>query len=301
MKVFKYQVNIVILLICVGFTACRNGNHGSNSTCSITLLDSYNRSVIIPNKPSRIISAAPSITEIIFAIGQGSKLVGRTDYCKFPAAVSKIPSIGGLEDPSIETIVNINPDLMIASSHFKKETVEQLDQLKVPIVIEKEDASFDGVFRMINRIGEILNAKPKADSVIFSMKSKIVLVGLKVKSVKIKPSVYVVIGFGKTGDYTAGGNTFISEMIGMSGGENIAKSITGWAFSLEKLIQLDPDIILIRKGDKELFCATDNYKMLKAVKNNRVVEIDNDLLELPGPRLADGLVMLLGIIHPEFK
>jgi iron complex transport system substrate-binding protein len=299
MILFKLnKINVLYFSIVCFFASCSHADTKLNN-CTDTLKDSYNRIVILNNKPNRIISAAPSVTEIFFALGKGSLLVGRTNYCKYPAEAAKIPSIGGLEDPSLETIVKINPDLMIASTHFKKENVEQLDALNIPIIVEKEDASFEGVYTMINRIATLLDENKKGDSLINSMKLKISEIEKRVSGVKSRPSVYFVIGFGKTGDYTAGGNTFISEMISMAGGNNIAKDIKGWSFSLEKLIQSDPDIIIIRKGDKELFCNTNMYKKLTAVKTNHVYEVDTDLLELLGPRIADGLQMLVDIVHPE--
>ena len=116
-----------------------------------------------------------------------------------------------------------------------------------------------------------------------------------------KPSVYYVVGFGEYGDYTAGGDTFIGKMIEMAGGKNVAKEAEGWAYSLEKLVEQNPDILICSKhfDSKAGIELANGYKELSAVKEGRLYEIDNDLLDRPGTRLADGLEELARLIHPN--
>jgi iron complex transport system substrate-binding protein len=289
-----------LLFITILTSACQS-NRQSNKNCALSITDSYHRTITLAKRPERIISASPAITEIIFALGQGNKLVGRTDFCKYPPESQKIPPIGGLIDPSVETIVSLNPDLMIASTHFRKEVVEQLEQLKINIVILKSQESFDGAYEMINRLASLFEVTSKGDSIVHSMKQRVNRIKDATKQISQRPSVYVVIGYGKTGDFTAGGDTFINDLIEMAGGTNIAHDIKGWSYSLEKLIEEDPDIIIIRPGDKKNFCGIKSYQNLKAVQNGKVFEINNDLFELTGPRLAEGLETLFKVIHPEMS
>jgi iron complex transport system substrate-binding protein len=288
----------ILIFSLLALLSCTDTLNKKTTHCSISITDSYSRNVVLDSVPSRVVSLAPGITEILFAIGEGSKLVGRTDYCKFPAEVSSIASIGGLENPNIEAIAKLNPDLVIASTHFRKETLGQIEQLKIPIIVEKGQESFEGAYELISRVSAVFRVQAKGDSLVRSMKSRVQAVAQSVKLVTIKPKVYVVIGFGKTGDYTAGGNTFINDMITMAGGLNIASDIEGWSFSLEKLVERDPDIIIIRPGDKIAFCQLSNYKNLRAVKTGKVYEVDNNLIELTGPRLVEGLEVLNKIFHP---
>ena len=118
---------------------------------------------------------------------------------------------------------------------------------------------------------------------------------------KEKPSVYYVIGFGEYGDFTAGGDTFIHQIITMAGGNNIASDIEGWSFSLEMIVDSDPDILVCSKfwDSKESILITNGYKDLKAVQNGSLFEIDNNMLDRQGPRLAEGLKALAKIIHPD--
>ncbi|HEY5525391.1 MAG TPA: ABC transporter substrate-binding protein, partial [Clostridium sp.] len=115
------------------------------------------------------------------------------------------------------------------------------------------------------------------------------------------PKAYYVVGFGKTGDYTATGDTFISEMLSIAGGKNIAQDATGWKYSLEKVIENDPEVIIISKNFvmKDQFMATDGYKELSAVKNNKVFEIDDNLVNRQGPRIAEGVEAFAKILHPD--
>ncbi len=267
----------------------------------IKITDTFQREVTIEENPQRIVSASPSITEILFALKQEKKLVGRTDYCTYPPEVKTIPSIGTITNPNLESLASFRPDLVIASTHFKKEVAEKIDLMRIPIVVLKNQETFEGAYDVIRQTAEIVDAEEAGDSIIQKMQQDVSDVVSRVKTITERPSVYYVIGFGKSGEFTAGGNTFIGKMINMAGGTNIAEEITGWSYSLEKLIQMNPEIILIRKGKKKLFMSSPSYQSLKAVKNNQVYEVDNRLFDLAGPRLSEGLKTLFNILHPIKK
>ncbi len=266
----------------------------------ISLTDSYGRTITLDKPAARIVSVAPSITETIFALGKGDLLVGRTDYCDYPAEASSVQSIGSLMEPNIEKIAELNPDIVIASTHFKKEFLEKLESLSIQVLILKEDKSFNGVYTTISDIASITGTEKEGHALIAGMKKTVESVEQAVVD-KGHPKVYYVIGFGEHGDYTAGGDTFIGQMITMAGGRNIASDVKGWSFSLEKIIEADPDIIICSKywNTKADFIKANGYRELRAVKDNRVFEIDNNMLDRQGPRLADGLRIFAEIIHPE--
>lgn len=266
----------------------------------MNIKDSFDREVIIEKEPQRVISIAPNITETIFALEGGAKLVGRTDYCDYPSEVSKIESVGTLKEPSIEKIAELKPDLVIASTHFSKDTLTKLEELKIPTVVLYGEESFDGVYETISNIGRILNSNEKAESLIAGMKKKVENIKKSIEG-KDKPSVYYVIGYGKSGDYTAGKDTFIGQLIEMAGAENAAADVTDWKYSLERLIEKNPDIMIcpLVGAYKQGLESTNGYKDLDAVKNKKLYEIDDSLITRQGPRLADGLLELAKIIHPE--
>lgn len=269
------------------------------ATYPINVVDSYDREVKIESEPMRIISIAPSITETIFALGAGDKLIGRTDYCNYPQEVKDIESIGSLQEPSIEKIVDLKPDLVIASTHFKEDVLKKLEEADVKVVVLYGEESFEGVYEVIEKVGQVLDKKDAADSLVSNMKSRVDNVIDRVKDLE-KKDVYYVVGFGEYGDFTAGGDTFIGNMIEMAGGKNAADDVKGWKYSLENLVEKDPDILICSMyGDtKDKLVNANGYKELTAVKEGRLYEIDKNLLELQGPRLVDGLEALAEIIHP---
>jgi len=303
----KMQIIHVMIWLCIvifSIIACTNNQQPKTKLESIdyplTIKDSFEREVCIEKEPSRVISLAPSITEIIFAIGSEEKLVGRTEYCDYPKEVSDIDIIGNIEEPNIEKMVELEPDIVIAATHFKKEALEKLETLGIPVIILYDGENFEEVYKVIKTIGEIFNRFTEAENVIHNMKQKVEEVMDKVKDQE-KPSVYYVVGFGEYGDYTAGGDTFIGKMIEMAGGENVAKEVDGWTYSLEKLVEQDPDILICSKyfDSKAGIEKANGYKELSAVKEGRLYEMDNDLLDRPGTRLADGLEELARLIHPN--
>ncbi len=266
----------------------------------MTIKDSYDREVIIEKEPQRVISIAPNITETIFALEAESILVGRTEYCDYPPDTSKIESVGTLKEPSIEKIAELQPDLVIASTHFSKDTLTKLEELKIPTVILYGEESFEGVYETISMVGNVINSNEKAELLISDMKKKVEGVKKAVEG-KDKPTVYYVIGYGKSGDYTAGNNTFIGQLLEMAGADNAAADVTDWKYSLERLIEKNPEIMICPSvgGYKQGLETTNGYKDLDAVKNKKLYEIDENLINRQGVRLADGLVELAKIIHPE--
>lgn len=268
----------------------------------LTITDSRDRIVTLDYEPQRVISLAPSVTETIFALGAGNKLVGRTDYCNYPPETSSVTSIGTLYTPSTEKIVELNPDIIIVSTHFKKELLEKFNTLNIKVIIVDEQGSIDGVYSNINKIASITNRTDEAKILIDEMKAKILSVKNRVKDVT-KPTVYYVIGYGEYGDYTAGGDTFISDLIELAGGINIAKDSKGWAYSVEKVMEKNPDLLICSMyyNTKEGLEKANGYSVLPAVKKGNIYTIDNNLIDIQGPRLAEGLEALANILHPEGK
>lgn len=309
-RIKSLSVIFLALIMMVVLGACGNTSNETSSSKTqnetsatvypYTVKDSQGNETVIEKEPKRIISVAPSITEIIYALGKGDELVGRTDYDDYPEQVKNVESVGSLTDPNVEKIIALKPDIVIASTHFRDEVEKKLEDLGIKVVVLYDANNFNGVYDSINTVGQIVNAQDKAKDIVTSMKKKIEDVEEKVKGREI-PKVYYVVGFGKDGDFTATGDTFIGQLINMAGGNNIAKDATSWKYSLEKIIANNPDYIVISKnnGMKEQFMATAGYEELSAVKNNKVIEIDDNLLNRQGPRLADGVEALAKILHPD--
>lgn len=266
----------------------------------MTLVDSYEREITLEEEPETVVSVAPNITEAIYAIGAEDKLIGRTDYCDYPAEVSDVESIGSLTEPNIEKIVELNPDLVVASTHFQAEVLEKLEEAGIKVAVLYGEESFEGVYETLEKLGQVLGESENAETVVKGMKDKVADVKSKVENLE-KPSVYYVVGYGEMGEFTATKETFIAQMIEMAGGVNAADDAEGWKYSLEKLVEKDPDMLICSKyfDSKAGIEAANGYKELKAVKEGKLYEIDNNKLDRQGPRLADGLEELAKLIHPE--
>lgn len=266
----------------------------------LTIKDSFGNSVVLEKKPAKIVSVAPSITETIFALEAEELLVGRTEYCDYPMETSAIASIGTLEDPNIEKIVELGTDLVIASTHFSDEVYKKLNELGIQVIVLNPNDSFEGVYGVIETLGKITDFNKEAKVLNEDMKNKVLEVQAKVKGLEA-PSVYYVVGFGEYGDFTSGGGTFISEMIKMANGNNVATDVEGWSYSVEKVVEHDPDLLIVSKyyDAKAGIVEANGYKDLSAVTQGKVFEIDNNLIDRQGPRLAEGFEALARIIHPD--
>ncbi|MCX7786497.1 MAG: ABC transporter substrate-binding protein [Spirochaetes bacterium] len=267
----------------------------------LEMKDSYERLVRLPSSPKRIVSCAPNMTEIVFYLGEGNRLVGRTDWCNWPEEAKKIPSVGGLQDPNIERIIQLKPELVLASSHFQKETVELLESVGIPVYVGLANRDYEEVYGLIRSVGLLLGVLDVADRKVKAMKEQIERIRRITAAISYKPTVYYMISFGDEGDYTAGSDTHVAQLIRWAGGRNVGDRIKGWRFSIEGLLKEDPDILLVRKGGNipEQLKRLPPYKDLRAVRLGKVYEMDIDLIDRMGPRNVEGLRQLMRIIHPE--
>ncbi|WP_320129337.1 ABC transporter substrate-binding protein [uncultured Sphaerochaeta sp.] len=269
----------------------------------LTYTDSLGRVVAFSENPRRIISLAPNVTETIAALGSLDLLVGRTDYCNYPVEVSNIPSIGTLYTPSVEKLISLKPDLVIASSFVSDQLIESLQKASIKIVCINKQETFSGTYAMIEDIAFLLGKEKEGKALVSTMKNTVSNVVEKTKDLP-KPRVYFLIDFGSF-DGTATGDTFIDQMLSLSGATNIAKSASNWTYSKELLVENDPDLIIIspRWGETaketiEAFSSTKPYKDLRSTKEGNLVSIDADLISRQGPRSALALQTLAKAIHP---
>lgn len=282
----KFRYTLILLVS--AFVSCSTPIQRQNT--SDTFTDDYGRRIAIPTNPKRVVSASPAITEIIFALGAEDLLVGRTDFCTYPPEASRIASIGGISNINIESILALHPDLVISGSMIPKQATELIEHMGVPFACVIEKKNFDGLYTNIAHVGHLLGRTHAADSLIALLKGQ--EPPIDTLSDKGRPTVYYVVGFGPGGNFTAGGNTFINDIIRMAGGRNIAENLTGWNYSIEALTSADPDFILIRKEDAETFSATKPYSTLSAVKNGRVIAIESGLIDLQVPRNIEAVSLI---------
>ncbi|MBI4766408.1 MAG: cobalamin-binding protein [Deltaproteobacteria bacterium] len=262
----------------------------------------YNRQVV-PKDYQRIASLAPSITEILFALGLGDRIIGVTKHCDYPAEARTKVNVGSYIDLNIEKILALKPDLVIATADGnEKESVERLAVFKIPVLITNPK-NLDGVFETVKTIGRITKQVHRAEIMVRSLKRRadqIIQACLPLS----RPRVFLQINEHPL--ITVGKDTFHHHLITLAGGINISGNdlIKYPKYSLEQVIRSKPDGLLITSMERGALAEKkkDRWRQwgqIPAVKLGRIHILDSDLLDRPSPRLIDGLEALAKAIHPE--
>ena len=242
--------------------------------------DSYQREVVLQNEPLRVVSFSQAVTEAIFLLEE--KLVGISQFCDYPPETQNIPKVGDLININVENVLKQRPDLVIVGSIVSDKTVKQFEKANIPVYCLKEEQRIDDLPRLIQTVGKLLNCTEAADGLAKNYHQKINQ--YKLNAPKSQKSVYYVVGFGATGDYTVPGNTFIHDIITLAGGRNIGAELTTWSVSREYLFQQDPDCIFIREEDYDAFCHTAPYNQLRAVKEGHAYPLPSSSIDNLCPR-----------------
>ena len=263
-----------------------------------TVLSAEGGQVTLEKEPEKIISVSPTLTEMLYALDAGEKLIGRSDYCDYPSEVFEVESVGDIQTPDMERIISLNPDLVLVSDMVDGNFMEKMKSMDINVLFVDEMGSLSDVYDIMTMMGMVLNRNEKAASCVEEMKGTIAEVQEKVKDLDA-PSIYYVVGFGEYGDFTAGGDTFAGELLALAGGDNISKNNQGWRITLEEIIEKDPYIIVLPTYYEEEFVKAPHYCDLTAVKEGRVYAIDNNMVDRQGFRNAEAVRILAEIFHPE--
>ncbi len=292
----------VLLFFFLGlFFSCKESNFSNKeiSDATIEFTDYYNRKVKVKQKPQTVVSISPGITEILFDLGVGNKIIGRTIFCNFPKEALQIEAIGGISDANLERIIALRPQIVITSSMVRKDLVENIEKAGISIICLPERSNIEGVFGTIRILGKIFDKENTADSLINNMKNQLNEIKSTYNNNSYKPSIYYVVGYGATGDFTAGRDTYINEIIELSGGRNIANNISNWSYSKEELFAQQPDYIIVRQEDLNHFINTAPYKDLKAVKQKKVLGINSSLIDCQTCRSIEAIRIISNFIHQK--
>ncbi|NJE10150.1 ABC transporter substrate-binding protein [Thermococcus sp. MAR1] len=265
----------------------------------LAITDFAGRKVTIEREPERIVSLAPSITESLFYIGAGSKVVGVTDYDDFPPAVKNITRIGGYgKYANLEKIASLQPDLIVADG-FSKDILSSLEKIAPVIIVDPKNIT--EIYDAIKLLGRVTNREEGANSVVAEMKAKVSYVSSMVAG-KPKPRVFFILSY-YNGYWTAGAGTFVNDLITLAGGENVFNDVSGWGVaSEEQIITRNPEVIIIspNAGIKPEDLCSGPLSEVDAVKNGRVYVLsDENLVVRPGPRIVHGLEEIAEYLHPD--
>lgn len=269
----------------------------------VTISDDAGRKVTIEKEPRRIVSLAPSNTEILFVLGLDNQVVGVDDYSDYPPAAKEKEKIGGFSTPNIEKIVSLKPDLVLATGGVQKSAVSRLEELNVNVFILDSKTVVDAI-EAVRKVGVITQKASQAEKVSKQMEKVVEQVKSKTKKLKNEEKPKVFYELYKEPLMSAGAGTFIDDMIRLCGGKNIAAAAQGEypQFSVETLLKEDPDVYLAASGSMSNpgeIRSRPGFENLKVVKEGRVFIIEENLVNRPGPRIVIGLKKIAEAIHPE--
>jgi iron complex transport system substrate-binding protein len=265
-------------------------------------VDDAGRKIFLADPPTRVVSLAPSVTEMLFAIGAGEQVVGVTSFCDYPAEARAKPKVGG-SFPNLEVVLSLKPTLVVAPRDFiRPDMVGKLEQLKIALFILDAN-TIEDVVRHIQTIGRMLGRTEKADAVAADLRRRVTEIKTRTADA-VRPRVFYVLNSDPL--MTAGPGSFIHQLIDLAGGANVAAGspVSYPRLSLEEVIKQDPQVILFPVGDEEGIPDQEQQRWLRwttlsAVRQNRFVRIPSVLLDRPGPRVVEGLELLARQLHPD--
>lgn len=284
------------------FSGCRAKNPNSVTTSERRqITDDSGKRISIPSQVDRVVSLAPNLTEIVFAIGGGDRLVGRTSYCDFPVAAKAVAEVGDTQTPSLERIIALKPQVVLVSTASQLEVfTKQLQDHDIAVFVT-DPRDLEGVFGSIENVGEILGLTDKAKQTVDALKRRVVAVEEKIKG---KARVRVFYQLSGEPLYTIGRDSFENDLIQRAGGISVTADVPGaWPkYSAEAALATRPEAIILPTGGsmgEANARVAEPLKRSPAVSQGQVYKINGDHLVRPGPRVVDGIEEMARALHPE--
>jgi iron complex transport system substrate-binding protein len=293
---------ILLLAFAIGLVAsCSRQFAPQPTSATRAVTDESGRRSVLPQKIDRIISLAPNLTEIVYAVGAGDRLVGRTRYCDYPAEAKQVAEVGDTMTPSVERIIALKPQIVLVSTASQLEAfTNQLSAQQIAVYVT-DPQSLDDVFRSIQTLGDLFSEHERAASVVAGLRKRADAVDAATRAAKPVKVFYQVAGEPL---YTIGRDAFTTDLIRRAGGTSVTADVPGAfpRFSDEAALASKPEAIILPTGGP---MGEANSTVVSALKNSpavlsgRVYKINGDLLSRPGPRLVDGLEEAARALHPE--
>lgn len=308
MKSKYYQICTIFLVSAIAliFSASCTSPPESEAPYPTTITDQLGRTAALDKPPQRIISLAPSNTEILYALELAERVVAVTDYCNHPLEAEAKPTIGGFSTPNIEEIMASSPDLILATSIHETKIIPQLEG-KGLTVLALNPKTIDAVLRAILLTGKVAGVEKNAAELVDGMRQRIKAVTDRTAGLtpEQRPRAFYIVWHDPL--QTAGSGTLQDELIQKAGGTNIAQGLTDYAnISLEVVVRDNPEVIIAGvghgSGQDQTFQYAQTEPRLRdtdARRNSRIYAINSDLTSRPGPRIVEGLEQLAQFIHPE--
>jgi iron complex transport system substrate-binding protein len=296
-------------LLVFTLAACAPAAPVAPPPAAIKLTDGLGREVVLQSPAVRVVSLAPSNTEILFALGAGDQVVGRDEFSDYPSEAAALPTVGGsFGGYNLEQIVALEPGLVLAAEINTPEQVKALEDLGLTVYYLSNPKTLEEMYANLQVVAQLTGREATAAALIESLKARVQAVDEKIASLSYAPVVfYEIDATDPNKPFSAGPGTFIDLLIVRAGGINLtsAAGITDAypQVSLEQIVSVDPQFIIL--GDAmwgvtvESVAARPGWDGLTAVKEGRVLPFDDNLVSRPGPRLVDGLEQLAQLLHPD--
>lgn len=302
---FRFNLIFALALIISAFAlSCssrREMDAPSTTTEMHEVTDEAGKRVRLPAHPQRIVTLAPNLTEIVYAIGAGSRLVGNTTFCDYPPEAKQVAKVGDTLQPNIERIIALRPEVIFVSTASQLETfAKQLDERGIAVFVT-DPHDLEGVFRSIKTLGEILGQQEQAEKLVGNLRSRAAAVE---DAVKARPVVTVFYQVSPSPLWTAGRRSWITDLIRRAGGKSVTAEVEGeWMrYSDEAAMASRPEAIVMATSDSmngEKMEVAAALQKSPAALDKHVYGINGDFLSRPGPRLIDGLEQMARVLHPE--
>ncbi len=285
---FGARIFVLFLLPILFFAACQSKNlPQQNAVVAREIADDLGRKISIPEKVERVVSLAPNLTENIFAVGAGDRIVGVTSFCNYPADAAKIEKVGDTISPNMETIVRLKPQIVFVSTASQIENfTKTLEQQNIAVFVTNPK-NLDDVFTNLRQLGEIFGTQTKTAELLNDLQSRVIAVD---ESVKNKSKIKTFVQISREPLFTIGKDSFLTEIIERAGGESATKTVaTAYPkLSKETALALNPEAIILSDSEdnrepNEVFAAS------PAMKNKKIYRINADIISRPSPRIVNAL------------
>ncbi len=287
----KYFISFfTVLLVLILVTSCKPSNNNSQSNKNIVLIDDLNNKIILKNKPQRIITLAPSLTEMIYELGLGNKLIGNTTYCDYPEAAKKVTKVGDLLNVDAEKILMLKPDLVFVTIEGNtQESYKKLKDLGIKVFVSNP-RNYEGIKKTFRDLSKIFDVTKKADSIISNWDNRI---NKLVKEQVMDTTKYIMFMIELKPLIVAGSKTFLNEYIRLAGYRNIVfdSKVNYPILNREEVLKRNPSYIIYSYEDKEIETKIaelyPEWKRTDALKYNGVITINPNIYFRPGVRFVD--------------
>ena len=273
----------------------------------ISVIDDLGVEIIIETPAQKIISISPNLTEILFGIGAGDRLIGRDSNSQYPEDALKAVDLGAMWDGiPVEDILALEPDLILAGEIYSPAAIQELRDFGLTVYWQANPHDFEGLFANIMDISILTGTMEEADELVILLNDRVVLLEEKLENVENIPLVFYELDASDPANpWTTGADTFISYIISKAKGKNLGDVIEGeWVqISSEELISQNPDYILLADAlygiSPEIVAERPGWSAISAVVNGRLIAFDPFILSVPGPRLVDGFELVAELLHSE--